>query len=422
VSDSSPPPDPGSAAAASPTPGEPGAALASAASTPRGRSFPTLVVVAVAVGVIAFVAGVVAGTTIHAPASSGSSSSAALTYGQAKDLSDPLAANRGGTWEESAVIGIASPAAGFYPPSGSEGCVLPGFYIPAYEGSLAAGVAPFWLFVYLQDPSAYAPAELVVTVVNGSAHALVEYPQGTACTDYLNATDVVTGSVTNSPIAASNASETASAYLEAETGVTAVYELEPGAPVNWTVGYSPCGVVPGGTNESGIQPTEVVTLTASTGALASTRLSTATCVSKRPYVVELSQGATGTLLDGAYYDNLTVSIDAPLPVANLIASIETPDGGPVYPANQGCFSTNFPSCPDPTFGWYLVLSSGGSVEESFSVPSTPGSWTETSGSAITDLETGETLSILSASQLSGTQDLLGLVGLGGSTVVSQTTL
>ncbi len=418
-------PNPLSSSAVAPgaAPPGPGPILPGTEGPPRGRPFPTLVLASVTVGVIAFVAGIVAGTTIHSSSSSSSSSaSPAWTYDQAKSVSEALANGRGGNWQESVSLGIASPGAEIYPPTGIAGCVVPGFYIPAYDGSLASGVAPVWLFVYLQDPSSFAPAELATVVENGSAHVLVQYPQGTACTSSLNATDVISGAVVNSPVAASNASQSASAYLEAESGVTAVFELEAGAPANWTVGYSPCSVVPGATNESGVQPTEVLTLTGASGAITGTRPSTATCVSKRPYVIDLSQGPSGSLIDGAYYDNFSVTITAPLPVEYLAAAVVTAHGALVYAAPEGCLQTNFGDCPDPSFGWYLVVSSSGTVQETFAEPSAPGDWTPSSGSATTDLESGETLSVVSSTSISGTQDVLGLLGVGGPTVVSQTTL
>jgi hypothetical protein len=422
-----PSPTPGATPGTGPGPGVAGLPASGAPHAPTGgRRFPTAVVLAVVVGAVAFAAGLFSsGPLLHA--SSGSSAShAPLTYNQAKSLSDTLVGGvRGGTWEEVAAIGIVSHFGEEVSSPSGDSCPSPAFYIPAFTGSISAGTASLWLLEYLLGPTQVSPGEILTAVENGTATILTYLPPGSDCSQSAEGTPALTGTVVDSSTAIASAySDGGEGFLESQPNSTLVYELETGAPNNWTVEFDPCSLVGGVTSESGTHPSLTVTMPASTGTVATTVTGSTTCVSSVPYDISLTQGAAGTLTSGADYDNFTVVMGAPLPLPNLAIWIQTSSAQPVYGAEDGCNNALLAGCPQPAYGWYVTLSVGTTVEATYPTPfgsSTP-AWYELVGGTVSNIQNGEILTVVSNGPLLLSGDTLALLGLSGATITSDTTL
>jgi hypothetical protein len=383
-----------------------------------------MAIVAIVVAAIAFAAGLGAEAAFRSSSSSTSPASPALTYSQAGALANALARSVGGVWEENVSAGFDSPQAGFFPATGDYACPFPGFYIPRYTGSASAGAAPVWLFEFYESPSAVAPGLLAVLVENGSASVLVHYPEATICTTSDHDGQVVTGPVADSPAVAENATSSGGgSFLLAEPTSFVVFELAAGSPPSWTVAYNPCGLFVGRSPLSGPQTTLGITLSGSDGAFESSEDGSTVCVSSTPYLIGLSaSGSPGTLANGASYDNLSVTINADLPLGNLAAYIETSTGTEVYPSDTGCLQPSLGACPEPSYGWYLVVSLGGTIQESYAGSPPTNSWFPYTTGLLSYLETGETVTIVSNGALSGSGDTFALLGTGGAVASGTITL
>lgn len=389
----------------------------------RGRASGLAVVVIVVV-VVAFLAGLFAGGYRFSGGSSpGSSSSPAWDYAQAAAVAAAKANATGGSWKEIIAAGIDTPHGTMVPASGSAGCALSGFYLPGYSGSYSAGLAPFWLFEYLENPSSIAPPELIVEVLNGSATVIANIPQGTSCTEQTGGTAVLPGNVLDSPkVMASAAAAGGTSFLASEPNATVAFEVY-GAPAMWAVAYTPCGLFGAGASESGTQTTFSATFNATAGGQLSVSTGTSTCVAARPYTIGLSAGASGVLPSGAYFDSFSVVINAPLPLYAMTLWMQTSTGAAVYAASSGCTASTLNSCPDPGAGWYAVLDSGGTLQATYPGPGLPlPEWEGIGLGSILNIQTGETFSLVSTNQLAGTGDVLAMLGYGGAVVNSQTTL
>jgi len=385
-----------------------------------------VVVAAVVVGAIAFAAGLFAGGPLLHPSSGGAASASPLTYRQAKVLSDArVNALGGGTWEEAVALGVVSHTGQEFSSPSGDTCASPEFYIPAFTGSVSAGTASVWLFEYVLNPSQISPGEALTAVSNGTASILTYIPPGSDCSQSFEGTPVISGSVVDSTTAIANATTAGGGgYLESQPNSTIVYELETGSPNNWTIEYDPCSLVGGTTSESGTHPTLIVNMPASTGTVASTTTGTQTCVSSVPYDISLTQGPSGALTSGADYDNFTVVMGAPLPLSNVAVWIQTSGGNPVYIGSEGCNDLLLSGCPLPSYGWYVTVSVGTTVEATYPVPFGSGSlsWYDIVGGTVSNIQNGETLTLVSNGLLVGTGDTLALLGLGGATITSDTTL
>lgn len=384
------------------------------------------VVLVVVVGVIAFAAGLFSGGVFSHSSGGGGASAAPLTYAQAKSLSDArISGLAGGNWEETAAIGVVSPTAELFSEPSDDDCSSLAFYIPRFTGSFTAGTASVWLIEYVQNPSEPGPGEVLTEVENGTATINTYLPAGSDCAQSEEGAPVLTSAVVNSPTAAANASAAGGGgFLDSQPNSTLVYELIAGSPTNWTLEYDPCSLAGGVTTVSGTHSTFSVTMTASTGTVATTTTGTTTCVSSLAYDIGLTQGPAGTLTSGASFDNFTVVMGAPLPLTNLAVWIQTSSGVPVYGYSSGCNDAALKDCPEPAYGWYVTLSVSGVVQATYPTPfgASPASWFELSGGSVSNIQDGETLTVVSNGALSGSSDVLALLGLGGASVTSTTTL
>ena len=213
-----------------------------------------VVVVVVAVVGLAF-AGVI--PLFHSSSSGKSSSSGAtdLTYSQAAAQTNPVAsAYAGGPWTLFFAQGIDSQTGytGTFNSTVnvSAGCTAKlvgptSGTIAAYTGTITAGVAPFWDFVYGNtDDSSF----LLVSDISGSPTVLATYSGSSCWGDYKFS--AIPSDALDSPAAASDAAATTNvstflsshsslnAYMQVFSGISSV---EAGAPL-WVMIYSTCSI------------------------------------------------------------------------------------------------------------------------------------------------------------------------------------
>jgi hypothetical protein len=401
---------------------------------PPGPSAPTrgarpvvLVIAIVAVAVVAFLAGALAGGALShkSGGSTGPESSPAITYAQAQTLADAKANTTGSGWQVVVGEGIDSPHEALLNLA-SSGCPAPTLFVPAFSGSASQGVAPVWLFEYVADASALSPPSMILAVSNGTASIYTQTPQGTYCDEGLSGYQPLPSSMPTSPvIAAAAASAGGASYLADDPGATVVLGVIAGqlsSPALWEVEYSACGLPGSGSTVAGVQSTFSASFYATNGTLYHSSTGTEVCLSTTPYLVGFTQGATGTLTSGAYYDNLTVTINAPLPLTDVLPYLES-NGEQVYPASGGCTSVSLDSCPDPSYGWYATLSLSGTLQATYpGTPVDPSIWMEVQVGSVLNLESGETLTLVSDSQLQGTGEIFAFLGEYGVAVSGETSL
>jgi hypothetical protein len=395
---------------------------------PSGRGGGSMLTVAVVIGVaaVAFAAGLFsAGVILHAHSSSAGTAGEALTYDQALAIATARVQSLGGggTWGEAVALAVDSPYSETYSEPTESGCQSLTFYIPAFHGSLASGTAPDWVIAYVQNPTETAPPEAILEVVNGTALVLSDYPAGTVCTAG-GTVQILSTPVADSPEVMANASAAGgSTFLEGQPNSTVVLGLIAESPWVWEVEYEPCGIVPGDTLAVGTLPTLTVNQYASNGTLdGAPSTGTSTCVSSRPYTIALSASVTGTLSGGFFY-NFSVSMSEPLPFANLGVELQNSTGGVILDASDGCFQTSLASCSGPAYGWYVVVALGGVEQSTYPAQyySPPDQFEPIFGSSVTNLENGETLTLVSQSPLAS-GDVLTLVGTNGAVVLSSTVI
>lgn len=222
--------------------------MASPSPAPEGVR-PTVVVVAVAALVVValLVTGAIPGRGPHA-----ASPGEALSYSAARALADPAAAGMAeGPWSLDGVTGFDSSVAA----SGLFG--IPNAFdyfstihyltssrpqIPVYGGPLAAGLAPWWTFVYSNGTTDRFNQTilLIVVVVNGVATAMATEsgPAAMGTTPTLPGVGVV-----DSPAMMAAAAASSVSFVEAHPGINASFGLSyepPDFGLVWSVGFTTC--------------------------------------------------------------------------------------------------------------------------------------------------------------------------------------
>jgi len=412
--------------------GSPSGSVATPASAPprTGRWVAVVVVVAV----VAFLLGVF-GSGLILPGHSSSNGNHStppptvitdLTYREAAPLASAKANASGTGWAEVAGLGVdlGSPLS-IASIGGLAGCDAPPLYVPAFAGPLTSGLAPFWLFYFAQNAGSFDPSLLLITVTNGTAATLVDFPSGSVCSTNEASLAVVPSGVLDSPgIVASAGAAGGTSFLAGDPEAGVLFEVAGSTTgAQWIVEYDPCGFLdyPGLVN--GVLPQFTATYDADSGSLVSAATSSTTCVRDTPYTVALSPGAEGNYPSGVFYENFTVDISASLPVSYLAPEVEVPEGYELGTASDGCYTTEPSQCPMPAYGWYATLSLGGVIQETYPGAGTnPLGWIGIGASAQVTMTSGETLTILSESAFTGVGNQLYLVGQNGVLVTSVTSL
>lgn len=156
--------------------------------------------------------------------------------------------------------------------------------VAAYAGSLAAGRAPFWLFLYRQPLS----GEYLLGDVLGGAGAPVAYLTGTDCTGNLSSLAPVPTDLVDSPTIAASAwngdgAVNASAFVRGDPAISGLLLLATGSFTEdgttfsgWGLEYTPCAPFQGG---SLVQATTYVAAFSPTGTAYGATTATTGCPS-----------------------------------------------------------------------------------------------------------------------------------------------
>lgn len=254
---------------------EPGAERGGAPPTPSPASLPKpppaqhrrVLVLIVAAAVV--LAGLLGAVVFLAP----SSSTPPPSFSEARAAANASIADlSGGGWELLLGLGVDQPGAQEVSVADAvdatgNSCTLtavPGHSIPAnvtvpaYSGSLGAGRAPLWLFVFFQPSSG---TYLLAGVVGGIA-APIATLSGSLCVASLGDVHpvpaVFADSVAADSVAWTNPVSNASAFVASDSRIDSLMMVAAGSssrdstslPAGWLFEYAPCGPFPTGTPTS----------------------------------------------------------------------------------------------------------------------------------------------------------------------------
>jgi hypothetical protein len=379
-----------------------------------------VVVVAVAVTLAALYG---AGILLPRPSSTPAT---ALPYSKASAVASTFEPVASGNWSLLEAVGVVSPSVLWYQSSGYQGCSVPAFSIPSFSGSSSQGIAPFWIFEYVAfNGGSASPGVLVITVVNGSAQLLTQWPSGTACTSSFTVLPPLWGPVLDSPTVASDALSAGGAdFLKSEPGTVTAFTLteQIGSPPNplWTVSYDPCGFLGAGGTLTGSRPTLEVAYEATSATVAYPQNGTETCANPTPYTAQLSVVDESQTAAGYYY-NLSVAMSASLPLDKVGVAVATSTGAGLTPwVPNNPYSDPSASANDwrpPPQAWSVVLlGPGGASVGVYPVPypGLPDAWEETGPGGDPAIASADMLEILSSTPLIG--DTVSVFGLNGVSV------
>ncbi|MGP8077986.1 MAG: hypothetical protein ACLQD8_03935 [Thermoplasmata archaeon] len=157
--------------------------------------------------------------------------------------------------------------------------------IPAYSGSLGAGRAPFWLFLFRQTA---AGPFLLATVTGGAAGPLAELT-GSGCAANLTGIGTIPAHLVDSPVVAGRAwtgTVDASAFVATDTAIDTLVMVATGSTSlhglsfsGWGFEYAPCGPFASGTL---VKETTLVAGFTPTGGLLASGTSTTNCTAPAP--------------------------------------------------------------------------------------------------------------------------------------------
>ena len=267
----------------SPSPAVPGP-------TPRRARGRWPIVILVAIGVV-----LAAVAVVFLLGGSSSAAGSGVTYSAAARSAAPVAnATAGGPWtlvvaagvalaQSSLTIGNGSLGSGCTYTAPSGGTIPTQLFVPAFSGSFAAGVAPWWGLIYYR---AATQSALLVNVVNGSAEALLVATG--SCTTSFQSFAPIPGSAVDSSVAAAAAwNNGGSSFVSQYSGVSLNMEmvllgggstcLVTSGPC-WLVHYSPCNPLTSA-GPSGSQPSYTVIVDGLSGSVLSPFASSTTCSS-----------------------------------------------------------------------------------------------------------------------------------------------
>jgi hypothetical protein len=224
-------------------------------SSPR-RTRSRAAVYAAIVIVIAVVLVILVATNILPLFPSSKSTATALSYSGAHPIADQsVSAYQGGGWALVVAAGLDSATSVSIPVNSSESSsgecnltlasgVSGSVSISAFTGSLTAGVAPAWEFLYRNGAGSIA----VVTVIDGSA-TVIGTLAGATCSSVFGLFHAIPSSAIDSSAAAGAVSTDAAAFLaqypnaSAEFGLTGGISLfGKGVGAEWGVVYKTCPI------------------------------------------------------------------------------------------------------------------------------------------------------------------------------------
>ncbi|MGD0588362.1 MAG: hypothetical protein ABSA63_06165 [Thermoplasmata archaeon] len=188
------------------------------------------------------------------------SPSIALSYSRARTLADPAAAaTPGGPWTLREASAADANTALMWGAIYDATCgVGPDFHfltsvqprIPVFDGSLASGLSPSWLFQYSNGTSAPEGIySLAVIVVNGTAIPWVTFLTACLASDSLPFVALPATGIVDSPTALAAAVNSSASFINAHPGLNASFDLIQGyfnatEGYWWSVTLTTCAPVP----------------------------------------------------------------------------------------------------------------------------------------------------------------------------------
>jgi hypothetical protein len=304
--------------------------------------------------------------------------------------------------------------------------------LPVATGRVAPGTAPFWQFTFLNRSSR---AWVMATVVDRTPHVLGPLAPWAPCSQVYGVKN--TTNLSGYPSIHPKVDTTAVGPLALSTIGTsflashphsATYYTMGNSPlanfgwnaVEWFVSYTECGV--SGASVRTPAPLDAAWVNATSGQLDFTFRGGFSCVSSS-YVLNLSKGSTSVptlslTVCGPSTNGSPPICGSPSGLSSMAIgpAVTTPAGLPVAPSGSLCptWVRNVSACPNPSSGWYIVLTSP-TGEWLDSYPSVTGAgWIAPN----VDIETGDLLLIetTSGSTLSG--DHFALQGLLSTPVIN----
>jgi hypothetical protein len=233
--------------------GPPSSTNSGANPTTRGPRSSALLAIAVIVVVVVLVVGLLlSGVILHPSSSSGGSTGSALSFSEARNLAEPTGASAtGGPWslfEARAYDTNLTVSSQFAVALTCFGLVTTHYLttlrpeIPAFNGSLALGLSPFWIF-YFSNGTIGPRNEtntLVVVVVNGTAIAFET--TATPCTLGVQTPLPVSG-LLDSPAALTDALATNASFFVAHPHLNASMGIGVegrGVGPEWATSFTTC--------------------------------------------------------------------------------------------------------------------------------------------------------------------------------------
>lgn len=345
----------------------------------------------------------------------GSHHTGPITYSEAASDVGPVAQGyQGGGWKPILAEGLDSNVAATIPlptngsSTGTSGCVesllvstSTTFTLPSYTGSLSGGVAPGWLFGFVNASGSL----LLAADLNGTV-TLIATVGGPNCPlkTVVGFFAGIPSDVIDSNAAASAAwSVGGSAFVAAHPNALAVLALTSGVsflglsqPATWDVRYQACTA--SSVNSGQLVATFNATVNAATGRVISSQNSTQACLSTSITSIGSPGGPPPSTL-GSDLSFATASESANGPNFWYNFSVQSAGGGITW-SNVSLLVLNGSSIQ--TFGVtsYSVLSISGSVIVNSTGP-LESSWTAVNGPPTTLISSTQTLSIETSKSLAG---------------------
>jgi hypothetical protein len=344
------------------------------------------VVVSVVAGIVVALVLVAVVVPFHVTTVTSQNNPPGYAFNQASQLADANAASTiGAPWRLVSALGVAAsgpilPLVSSLPATGCQGLAGPtlwnGSRIPAWTGSMSAGITPFWQFLFVNSSGSLLPME----TVNQSITVEPSLTPNSACGQALKTLDGTTLPVDLPTISAPFDSTTASQvawnnggqqfFTDWHSGI-AFYALGPPplyGPIfgpGWGITYTLCGL-PG---DAGVVAGMDVGVVKATGPPAQVLNFTATCTFNA-YDIAFGSALNLSAPEGGEFVEVPMSIDVPYvnnssqtsSLATWLSSLNLTNlSGTKEPvAAVSCSPPGFSSasCRPTGAGWFAALATG----------------------------------------------------------------
>jgi hypothetical protein len=218
---------------------------------PRGAAL--LVIAVIVVAVVLAAALLLSGVILHSSSNPSASTGSALTFSEARNLAEPTGGSTGGgPWSLFSASGFdvnrtissqfAVPGLACFGPGTTHFLTTARPEIPAFNGSLALGLSPFWIFSFSNGTtSAHNQTNLlVVLVVNGTATAFATI--NTPCVLGIP-NPLPSSGFLDSPAALTDSLATNTSFFVAHPHLNATFQIQElgrGVGPEWGASFTTC--------------------------------------------------------------------------------------------------------------------------------------------------------------------------------------